>query len=188
MTEKWSDGTALTVRPNDLAADGTGGAYFTAGCLYYATPQGATVAADNLRTNGVVLSADEKTLYVTNGPQIVAFDVTAPGKLTNRREFANLPPGAGGDGIAFDDQGRLYVTTPPGVQVLDRDGKLLGTIPTPRAVISVAFAGKDKQILYVVGGGADDEAGQPIRVGPQQTAATIYSLPLLARGLRGRAK
>ena len=87
-----------------------------------------------------------------------------------------------------DSQGRLYVTANPGLQVFDKTGKYLGLIPTPRGVISVTFAGADRKTLYVVGSGADDENGQPIRQGPQQTAATIYKLPVLAHGLKGRAK
>jgi len=47
---------------------------------------------------------------------------------------------------------------------------------------------KDKNILYIVGSGAEDANGQPIREGPQQTAATIYKLPMLAEGVKGRAK
>jgi gluconolactonase len=188
IADKWEDGSALTVRPNDLTADGQGGAYFTVGCLYYAGPKGVAVEADNLRTNGIVFSPDEKTLYVTNGGALVAFDVTGPGRLSNRREFAKLPAGSNGDGVVVDSEGRLYVTSNPGVQVFDRTGAYLGVIPTPRSVISVTFAGADRKTLYVVGSGADDENGQPIRQGPQQTAATIYKLPVLAQGLKGRAK
>jgi gluconolactonase len=188
IADKWADGTPLTVRPNDLAADGTGGAYFTVGCLYYAGPMGVTVVADNIRTNGIAFSPDDKTLYVTNGGTLVAFDVEGPGVLTNRRDFATLLPGSMGDGTAVDSQGRLYVSSNAGVQVFDKTGKYLGVIPTPRGVISVAFAGPDKQTLYIVGSGADDENGQPIRQGPQQTAATIYKLPVIAQGLKDRAK
>ena len=61
-------------------------------------------------------------------------------------------------------------------------------IPTPRGIISVAFAGPNKKTLYVVGSGADDEKGQPIRQGPQQTAATVYKLPVIAQGLKDPAK
>lgn len=188
IADKWTDGTTLSVRPNDLAADGTGGAYFTVGCLYYASSKG-TVApvADNLRTNGIVFSPDDRILYVTNGGTIVAFDVTGAGILSNRRDFATLEMG-NGDGLAVDTEGRLYVTTNPGVQVFDKSGKYLGTIPTPRGVISIGFAGRDRKTLYVVGSGADDANGQPIREGPQQTAATVYKLPTLAQGLTGRAK
>lgn len=188
IADKWADGTTLTVRPNDLAADSQGGAYFTVGCLYYAGPKGVTVAADNLRTNGISFSPDDKTLYVTNGGTLVAFDVKGPGMLTNRRDFATLPAGNNGDGTAVDSEGRLYVTSNPGVQVFDKTGKYLGLIPTPRGIISIAFAGTDKKTLYVVGSGADDENGQPIRQGPQQTAATVYKLPVIAQGLKDRAK
>ena len=188
IADKWADGTALTMRPNDLTADGHGGAYFTGSCLYYASPKGVTVAAENLRTNGIVFSPDEKTLYVTNGGALVAFDVTGPGVLANRREFATLPAGSNGDGMVVDSEGRLYVTAGPGLQVLDKTGKYLGLIPTPRGIISVTFAGADRKTLFVIGSGADDENGQPIREGPQQTAATIYKLPAIAQGLKGRAK
>jgi gluconolactonase len=188
IADKWADGMQLTVRPNDLTADGTGGVYFTVGCLYYAGPKGFTVAAENLRTNGIVFSPDRKTLYVTNGGALVAFEVTAPGMLTNRRDFAMLPAGSNGDGMVVDSEGRLYVTANPGVQVFDKAGKYLGLIPTPRGIISVTFAGADRKTLYVVGSGADDEKGQAIREGPQQTAATIYKLPVIAQGLKGGAK
>jgi gluconolactonase len=124
---------------------------------------------------------------VTNGGGIVAFDVKGPGMLANRRDFATLN-GGNGDGSMVDSAGRLYVTTNPGVQVFDKTGKSLGLIPTPRGVISVAFAGADKKTLYVIGSGAEDANGQPIREGPQQTAATIYKLPMIAQGLKDRAK
>jgi gluconolactonase len=188
LADHWTDGTALTVRPNDLTADGEGGAYFTVGCLYYAGPKGVAVAAENLRTNGIVFSPDGKTLYVTNGGAVVAFDVKGRGTLTNRRDFAMLPAGSNGDGMVVDSEGRLYVTANPGLQIFDKTGKYLGLIPTPRGVISVTFAGVDRKTLYVVGSGADDENGKPIREGPQQTAATIYKLPAIAQGLKGRAK
>jgi len=80
------------------------------------------------------------------------------------------------------------VTINAGVQVLDKSGTSLGVIPTPRGVISVAFAGPNKKTLFAVGSGADDANGQPIREGPQQTAATVYTLPMLAQGVQGRAK
>jgi gluconolactonase len=194
IAEKWADGATLTVRPNDLAADNQGGAYFTSGCLYYASPAGkVTVAAENLRTNGIVFSPDDKTLYVTNGGggqtsgTIVAFEVKAPGTLTSRRDFATLSMG-NGDGMVVDSTGRLYVTSANGVQVFDKTGQHLGLIPTPRSVISVAFGGPDRKTLYIVGSGAEDANGQAIRQGPQQTAATIYKLPMIAPGLKDRAK
>jgi gluconolactonase len=184
-----TEGTKLIGRPNDLTADSKGGVYFTQGCVYYARPDGKiSAAADNLRTNGIVLSPDEKTLYVTNGPEVAAFDVQSNGTLTNRRAFAKLEAGGNGDGSTIDADGRLYVTSAPGVQVFDKTGKYQGVIPTPRPVISVAFAGRDKKTLYVVGAGAEDTGGQPIREGVQQTGRTIYKLPMTAQGYKDRAK
>src|SRR5215467_9093282 len=63
-------------RLNDLIADRKGGVYFTVGGAYYVNAAGrVTSLGDGLRTNGVILSRDERTLYVTNGNVIVAFDV-----------------------------------------------------------------------------------------------------------------
>jgi sugar lactone lactonase YvrE len=184
---RWAGG-APAERPNDLIADNHGGAYFTAECLYYAGSKGVATVAENLHTNGINLSPDEKTLYVTNGPTIVAFDVKGVGVLANRRDFATLQAGGSGDGIAIDTTGRLFVSSGPGVQVFDKAGKFLGIIPTPRSVISITLAGPDRKTLYIAGSGADDAQGQPIRQGPQQTAATVYSLPVLAQGIVGHAK
>ena len=54
---------------NDLIADSKGGAYFTMGGVFYANPSGQVTRYDgkNLRgPNGIILSANEKTLYVSN--------------------------------------------------------------------------------------------------------------------------
>ena len=176
ISDKWADGSILTTRPNDLAADGLGGAYFTSGCLYYASSKGAVVLADDLHTNGIIFSRDDKVLYVTNGASVVAFDIVGAGVVANRREFATLPAGGTGDGLAIDAQGRLYVTSQPGVQVFNQSGASLGLIPTPRAVISLVFGGPEWC----------NRAMKTRR--RQQTAATLYALPMIADGFKGRAK
>jgi len=74
---------------NDLTADSKGGVYFTMGGLFYADPKGVVKQyGEGLRTNGVVLSPDEKVVYVTNGNSVAAFDVQADGSLTNQRAEA----------------------------------------------------------------------------------------------------
>ena len=55
-------------------------------------------------------------------------------------------------------------------------------------MISLAFAGRDKKMLYIVGAGAEDAAGQPIREGGQQTGRTLYKLPMASQGYKDRAK
>src|SRR4249920_318811 len=148
-------------RLNDLVVDRRGGAYFTVGGAFYASATGrVTSLGDYIRANGIILSRDDRVLYVTNGNTILAFDVQPDGTTVNRREFAKLEAGGAGDGMAIDAAGHLYVTSPPGVQVLSADGRYLGLIPTPRPAISVAFAGPDKKTLFIVGSGALDADGK----------------------------
>ena len=163
---------------NDLTADSKGGVYFTMGGVYYANPQGVVAQyGENLRTNGIILSPDEKTLYVTNGDTLAAFDVQPDGSLTHQREFAKLPSGRG-DGSTVDAAGRIYVTAMSNIHVFAADGKFLGSIPAPSDVISVAFSGSDKKTLYAVifSGGAGARGDQ------------IMAIPMIAQGYMGRAK
>jgi gluconolactonase len=178
-------------RLNDLVADRKGGAYFTVGGAYYVNAAGrVTSLGENIRANGIMLSRDERIVYVTNGNTILAFDIQGDGTVGNRRDFGTLEGGGGGDGMAIDAMGRLYVTTGGGVQVLGPEGKYLGIIPTPRAVISVAFAGPGKRNLYVVGSGALGSDGKEFVTpeGVRNNAKTIYKIPMLAQGYLGRAK
>ncbi len=163
---------------NDLTADSKGGAYFTMGQVFYSDAHGkVTKYSESLFTNGIVLSADEKHLYVTNGPTVAVFDVQQDGSLTNQREFAKLEGGGfGGDGSTFDSAGRLYVTTNGGVNVISPDGKNLGLIPTPRDVISVVFSGPDRKTLYAV---SRDNA---------KNKDWIIAIEMIAQGPKGRGK
>jgi len=166
---------------NDLTADSKGGVYFTMGGVYYADPKGVVTKYGTTTPNGIILSGDEKTLYATNGPAIAAFDVQPDGSLTNQREFAKLA--SGGDGSTIDKDGRVYVTTNAGVEVLGPDGKNLGVIPTPRGVITAAFGGKDKKMLYVLARGATTADGTEVA-----NAAQVWAIPMIAQGYKGRAK
>lgn len=168
---------------NDIAAASNGGVYFTQGGLYYAAPDGTvTKYGDNLRTNGIVLSPDEKTLYVTNAGSLVAFDVQPNGALTNQRTLAQLP-GGGGDGMTVDSQGRLYVTGFAGVRVIGPDGTVLGTIPAPLDLISTTFGGPNKQTLFAVGFVRGNKPGVAGIV-----RAEVLTIPMQAQGYQDRAK
>jgi gluconolactonase len=178
-------------RLNDLVVDARGTVYFTVGGAYYVGVDGVVRSlGDNIRANGIMLSRDEKVLYVTNGNVILAFDVLADGSVGNRRNFAALEAGGNGDGMAIDNAGRLYVTSAPGVQVFSGEGKYLGLIPTPRNAISVAFSGAGKKTLYIVGSGALGPDGLEFRTpdGVRNNAKTIYRLPMLTEGFAGRPK
>jgi gluconolactonase len=162
---------------NDIQADSKGGVYFTMAGLGYADSKGViTRYGDKLRTNGIILSPDEKTLYVTNAGTLAAFDVQPDGSLKNQREFVTLQ-GGGGDGSTVDAAGRIYVTGGPGVHVVGSDGRYLGAIPTPRGVISVAFGGPDKKTLYAVA--TTNDGGRGVQ---------IIAIQTIAQGYKGRAK
>ena len=181
----------------DLCVDKQGGVYITDGTtpklsgVYYINSAGAMreIANDIELANGILLSPDEKTLYISNTPSefLLAYDVGPNGIISNRRNFARLEGDThnGGDGLAIDSAGRLYVATnnnkPLGIQVFSPQGQYLGTIPTPRPTTSVAFAGPDKKTLFIVGRGADGS-------GNQQWARSIYKVSMVAQGYLGRAK
>ena len=184
------------VFPDDLTVDKRGGIYFvdmatarfrpvpperTKPTVYYIRPEDGKLikASDEAASpNGITLSPDEKTLYVSSGPVINAWDVQPDGTLRNFRKFANLEGPrneqgqvrGGSDSICIDGAGRIYVTSPTGVQVIGPEGKYLGTIPIPLPPQSVAFAGPDKKTLYVLGRGA------------------VYKVAMIAQGYLGRAK
>jgi gluconolactonase len=159
------------VRPNDVIADSKGGFYFSdplgsaamrlrepppgrTALLLYITPGGKVVkpTEDTLNPNGIQLTEDQRTLYVTNGQTIRAYDVQPDGMLTNGRVFAQT----GGDGLAIDTEGRLYAASAGarGVRVIDRTGQIIGLIPSGSPPQSVGFAGRNKRTLYIVGQGA----------------------------------
>jgi gluconolactonase len=169
---------------NDLVADARGGVYFavTGGGLFYANPQGVVSEYGNAvnLANGIILSPDEKTLYVTNGGVVLAFDVQADGALKNQRELGKLRGGQGGDGSAVDSEGRIYVATGASADVFSPRGEFLGSIAGPQGMHGVAFGGKDKKTLFgIVFYGA---------WGTQSARNEIVAIPLLAQGYAGRAK
>ena len=121
---------------------------------------------------------------------VLAFDVRPDGTTTNRRDFGVLGGDDGGDGMAIDSEGRLYVTGNRGVHVLSPRGEYLGMIPTPRRPITIAFSGPDKNLLYAPSMGAVGPDGKAWTTPEliRNTAMTIYRMPLLARGYLGRPK
>ena len=178
-------------RPNDLVMDKKGGIYFTDPArdvpepsrVLYRRPDGDVILIDDKTfnfPNGIMLSPDEKTLYVGD-PQhefIYAYDVQSDGSVKNSRPFVRLreptqgPTGtrSGADGLAVDSTGRLYVTSDNGIQVIDQSGQFLGMIRVPSKARSIAFGGPGKRTLYI-------------------TALTeLYRVPMLAEGPSDRAK
>src|SRR5262249_703350 len=126
---------------NDLVADAHGGVYFSvtgaaSSGAFYADSKGVVsqYGKDVPLANGVILSPDEKTLYVTNGAVVFAFDVKPERSLSNQRVVGKLKGGQGGDGSAVDQQGRVYVATGKSVDVFAPDGRFVGSIPGPQGL------------------------------------------------------
>lgn len=170
------------VRPNDLAADGHGGAYFTAsggddgipGRLYHlaAGLQGAEMVADHIRNaNGVALSPDGGTLYLGESAtdKVLRFKVAPDGSLRNGGDFLVLDerlPGPGRhtpDGVRTDPAGRVFVSlyNGDGFAVFAPDGHLLATQSLPGTHHSNLAISPDQTWVY---GTVDDSEGSLYRV------------------------
>lgn len=131
------------------------------------------------RPNGVLVSADDKYLYVAdnNNDKVDAarklwrFDLNKDGTVDakSRKLIYDWGNGRGPDGLKQDEEGRLYVAAglnkpnPPaepakdvkgGIYVLSGEGKLLAFLAVPTdEVTNCAFGGEDRKTLYVTGGG-----------------------------------
>jgi gluconolactonase len=156
--------------PNDLVIDSAGGIYFTDPdyegrrkmdeALYYVSPQGVVsrLASFTLFTshpNGVVLSPDQKTLYLAleGAKKIMAYDVATPGTLTNARTLAsNVGTTNGPDGLTIDPAGNLYAAGQNNVIAWDPQGAQLFTLSYPEDPTNLEFGGAAGNILYVTAG------------------------------------
>ncbi len=157
--------------PNDLIIDKVGGIYFTdplfraplplpqgIQAVYYINPDGkvSRLTGDLAAPNGIGLSPDGKRLYVIPSRQaeMLVYDVTGPGKIANGRTLCRLkqPQGkdnTGGDGMAVDVEGNLYITTNLGVEIFSQAGKHLGLVAFPQQPANVTFGGADRKTMYV---------------------------------------
>ena len=165
--------------PNDLAIDTAGRVYFTdprygkgsgpveqdREAVYRIDPEGKVtrIIDDCKKPNGIAISPDGKTLYVVdNGAGVTrAYPLAADGSVGAGKTICES---RGGDGMAVDSAGNLYITTGKGILVTDPAGKELGVIPVPEAPANCCFGGPKVTTLYI-------------------TARTgLYKIELAARG------
>jgi len=171
-------GHAFTGGINDVVITASGGAYATvfgpyqdiptsvAGRIVYLAP-GSTrwveVANDLNYANGIGVSPDQRTLYVseTVGNCILKFSIDADGSLSHRANFAllnllipnkNTSWWLGPDSMKLDGAGNLYVAQWFGGKILKISpaGKLLRVFPIAAGdgTTNVAF-GPGERELYV---------------------------------------
>lgn len=157
--------------PNDLVIDNSGGIYFTdpryrapdpwpqgKEAVYYRAAEGTVtrLIEDRTAPNGIILSPDEKTLYVIPSmeKEMWSYAVESLGKIGPAKLFCVVTQpegkdGTGGDGLTIDTNGNLYITTALGLQVFDPSGKQLGIIKIPEHPANVAFGGRNNKTLFV---------------------------------------
>lgn len=164
--------------PNDLAIHSNGEIYFTdppyglekgmadpkkelpfQGVYRIKKDGSVELLTDKLsRPNGIAFSPDEKTLYVaiSDGarPVIMAYDVTADGKISQERVFFDtskwMKQGLKGapDGMKVAADGTIFATGPGGVFVLSPKGEYLGRIDPGCATANCGF-GEGGTVLYM---------------------------------------
>jgi gluconolactonase len=130
------------------------------GCLFRIRPGGQTeVASEELRQfpNGVALSPDGSELYVVLSSirGVVKVALHDNGQIGSPKPVVELPRAAP-DGLAFDEQGNLYIScyTPNRIYRLTPDGDLAvladdWEAATFAAPTNIAFCGPDRSTLVV---------------------------------------
>lgn len=157
---------ANDIAGNDLTVAHNGNVYVTApdgrekpSTIFLVRTNGEKVVADKglLFANGVALSPDQTLLYATESAShwVWAYQIQPDGTLSHKQKFGWLhvrdnDENAWADGLTCDRDGRIYVATRAGIQVLDQTGRVNAILPTPNGSVSnMAFGGKDFDTIYV---------------------------------------
>jgi sugar lactone lactonase YvrE len=175
IVDRDRDGRAFS-NPNAGVSDGKGGIYFSSsgtfspgaratGAILHLDASGTLtrVAEDIHYANGVALTRDGSTLYASEhlDRRVLAFDVAEDGTLSNRRTFVALDDlvGAdpargwevGPDGLNLDRDGNLIVAEYGAgrLLVVDRDGKLVTTIPVPERYVTASAFDAGQTRLFI---------------------------------------
>ncbi|ATL46736.1 gluconolactonase [Chitinophaga caeni] len=104
-------------------------------------------------TNGIVLSPDQKILYVNEGIQrkIWKYDVDEAGNISNKTLFATFND-HGFDGMKVDAEGNLYIARwgKGTIAVMSPAGKLIREVELKgKQCSNLIFGGPDKRTVYV---------------------------------------
>lgn len=186
VTEK--DGTVKTLAdkfggkrfnsPNDLTLDAKGRIYFSdpryVGAeprdldhesVYRIDPDGTVtrVTTEVRKPNGLVISPDGKTLYVSDhsgdaggSRALVAYPLNPDGTVGARRVLHDFGKERGIDGMTVAADGTIVATAGAkaagGIYFFAPDGTKLGFLPTPEDPNNCCFAGPDRRTLYVTAG------------------------------------
>lgn len=161
-------GTYMNARfnsPNDLTIRTDGNIYFTdpqhqAGSakmdtrVYRIAPNATTATAIETSNapNGITLSLDGSTLFVSHGPDsggIDKFPLNADGSVGTKSQ---LTSSFNSDGMGIDCAGNLYLSQSTKIVIISSStGQKVGEIPVSgvQATTNVAFGGPDHKTLYI---------------------------------------
>ena len=177
----------MVVAPNGNAYVGNfgfdlmGGADHEHTGLVLVRPDGSSqIVAEGLSfPNGMVISADKKTLIVNElfGNKISQFDINEDGTLGEKRDFASFgelgdEPNLGvrignakilPDGLALDSEGAVWIADTLNQRAvrISEGGDILETVDTaPDGIFAVALGGRDGKTLFMCAAPDWDEASR----------------------------
>ena len=153
---------------NDVTISFNGNTYVTSpdgrerpSKLYLIKPNGErTVVDEGLKfANGACFSPDQTQLYVTESAThwVWVYQIQPDGTLSHKQKYGwlhvrDVDENAWSDGLKCDRDGRIYVTSLSGIQVMDQLGRVNAIIPVPKTkgqVSNLCFGGPDFDMLYV---------------------------------------
>lgn len=154
---------------NDLVAANNGNIYITSpegtekpSRLYLIRPNGKKTEVDaGLKyANGIALTPDQTQLYVTESAThwVWIYQILPDGTLANKQRYGwlhatDIEGNAWADGLKCDREGRVYVASRLGIQVLDQTGRVNVILPLPAGQASnLCFGGADFDTMYVSAG------------------------------------
>jgi len=163
LADRW-EGKRLNA-PNDIVVSRTDHVYFTDPAfgsqadhreldfygVFHIPPKGPLEIVAKLagRPNGIALSPNGRSLYVTNSDDrnILEYDLDRNGQPANQRTLVENT-GAVPDGIRVDEKGNLYVAA-DGIAVYNAAGKLVDRIPVSDAPSNCGFGEVDGQSIFI---------------------------------------
>lgn len=151
---------------NDLVILADGSGYYTDPGnkkVWRFTADGQKSLADEgiAKPNGIIVSPDQTLLNVadTDGRFTWSFQIQSDGTLAHKQTYGYLhvpdeTSQSGADGMTVDTEGRLYITTRVGLQVLDQPGRVHLILSKPNSgwLSNVVLGGPEGDVLYVTCG------------------------------------
>jgi gluconolactonase len=129
--------------------------------IYLIRPNGEKIIVDEgiKFANGLCLTPDQTQLLITESTShwVWIYQIQPDGKLSNKQRFGWLhvrdtDENAWSDGLKCDRDGRIYVTSLSGVQVLDPLGRVNAILPVPKTkgqVSNLCFGGANFDTMYI---------------------------------------